>query len=336
MAGKLTFGYLYDFRRPPGCPRDFRQIYAETLDLISWSEQAGFGGAWVPEHHAAPDGYMPSPIVALAAIAARTSRITIGSGVALAPLYHPVRFAEDCAVLDTLSGGRLEMSLAIGYRRRESATFGVDFGKRGKIFDEFLDIVRRLWAGETVNHRSAHFSVENAAIAPVPATGKVPLWIGGFAARALERVARHADGYFGNEECVPAYLEQLAAAGRDPADAKVQVPGLFVAVARDPEAAMEELAPYYHYVNSVYGDWGREDNALGTDSDLSSELDLDAFKASGILHVWTPEEAVAKLRAMRDRIPLTHYVMMMPPGLPPERFIAHAEVFASDVMPAFA
>lgn len=107
---RLTFGYLYDFRNPPQWERRPADLYAEILEFISWSETAGFAGAWVPEHHGAQDGYMPAPNVALAAIAARTSKIRLGSAIALAPLYHPVRFAEECAVLDILSDGRLEMS----------------------------------------------------------------------------------------------------------------------------------------------------------------------------------------------------------------------------------
>ena len=112
---KLTFGYLYDFRNPAPWRRPWAGLYAAILDFAAYTETLGFHGAWVPEHHAADDGYMPSPLVALAAIAARTKRMKLGSGIALAPLYHPVRFAEECAVLDHLSGGRLEMAVAIGY-----------------------------------------------------------------------------------------------------------------------------------------------------------------------------------------------------------------------------
>ena len=131
LKRQLTFGYLYDFRNPTQWHRAWADLYAETLEVIAWSESAGFKGAWLPEHHGAEDGYMPSPMVALAAIAARTKTINIGSAVALAPLYHPVRFAEECAVLDILCNGRLEMAVAIGYRRRETDGFGVDFTKRG-------------------------------------------------------------------------------------------------------------------------------------------------------------------------------------------------------------
>ncbi len=116
---KLSFGYLYDFRNPEQWRRPWNSLYQETLDVVAWSETAGFGGAWVPEHHGADDGYMPVPNLALAAMAARTTIIRIGAAVAIAPLYHPVRFAEECAILDILSNGRLETALAIGYRRRE-------------------------------------------------------------------------------------------------------------------------------------------------------------------------------------------------------------------------
>src|SRR5712675_1060367 len=154
----MTFGYLYDFRNPEQWRRPWTDLYAETLDFITWTESVGFEGAWVPEHHGAADGYAPSPLVVLAAIAARTKTIKLGSAIALAPLYHPVRFAEECAVLDILSNGRLEMAVAVGYRRREAEAYGVDFSTRGRRMDEFLDIVRKLWAGETLSCQGKHFA----------------------------------------------------------------------------------------------------------------------------------------------------------------------------------
>ena len=188
MAGKLTFGYLYDFRNPEQWRRPWDEFYAETLDLIAWTEEMGFGGAWVPEHHLASDGYMPSPLVALAAIAARTRRMKIGTGIALAPLYNPVRFAQDCAVLDILAAGRLEVGLAIGYRKRETAAYGVDFTKRGRMFDEWLEIVTRLWAGETVDYAGQFYQFQGAMLMPPATRGRVPLFIGGFADKAVDRV----------------------------------------------------------------------------------------------------------------------------------------------------
>ena len=335
MSQTMTFGYLYDFRNPAQWARPWAELYAETLDFISWSETIGFDGAWVPEHHRAEDGYMPSPLVTLGAIAARTKTLKLGSAVALAPLYHPVRFAEDCAVLDILSNGRLEMALAIGYRRRETQAYGVDFGVRGRRFDEFLEIVRRLWAGETVSFEGKHFAVKDAAIVPRSPRGQIPLYIGGFAEKALERVAKYADGYFGNEEVCGLYAEKLRGQGKDPAAARIRIQGLFTVVARDPEKAMHELAPYFHHVNNVYGQWLNEDRAIGLDDVALKPMSLEDFKASGILQIHTPGEAIDMIRAMQTRIPVEHYMMMAPPGLPLAKLAEYAEVFASEVIPAF-
>jgi alkanesulfonate monooxygenase SsuD/methylene tetrahydromethanopterin reductase-like flavin-dependent oxidoreductase (luciferase family) len=332
----LTFGYIYDFRNPPQWRRPWADLYAEILDFIVWSESVGFEGAWVPEHHGAEDGYMPSPSVALAAIAARTRTIRLGSAVALAPLYHPVRFAEECAVLDILSNGRLEMALAIGYRRRETNAYGVDFSGRGNRFDEFLQIVRRLWEGETVSFEGKYFTVKDAAIAPLPPRGHIPLYLGGFADKALERIAKYGDGYFGNEDVCGQYAEKLRAQGKDAAAARIRIQGLFTVVAHDPDKALHELAPYFHHVNNSYGQWLNEDRASGLgDETVLKPMSLEQFKASGILRVLTPGQAIDMLKAMQARIPVEHFIMMLPPGIPPAKFAGYAELFAKEVIPAF-
>lgn len=336
MSGKLGFGYLYDMRNPAPWARDYGALYRETVDLVVETERLGFAGAWVPEHHLADDGYCQVPNMVLAAIAARTSRIRLGTGIALAPLYHPLRFAEECVALDLLSGGRLEMALAIGYRKREYDAFGLDFRQRGARFDAFLDIATRLWRGETVTHAGPHYSLTEARLVPTPARGHIPLYIGGFAPKAMERVAKYADGYFGNGEVCDLYLAKLAEAGRDPAQGRIRIPGLFLTVAEDKAAAMEELAPHYHYVNNAYSVFMAEDQAIGLDAPALAPMGLEDFKRSGILTILTPEEAIAYFKRLQAKMPLDHFMMMRPPGLPAERFQHYARVFAEKVMPEFA
>lgn len=335
MSGKLTFGYLYDFRNPPQWHRPWEQLYGEILDAIAWSEGAGFSHAWVPEHHMAGDGYMPSPLIAMSAIAARTNTIRIGSGIALAPLYNPVRFATDCAVLDIISGGRTDIGLAIGYRRREAAAFGVDFSRRGRIFDEWLEIVSRLFAGETVDFAGQYFQFSGARLMPPVPSGRIPLYIGGFADKSVERVMRYGDGYLGSEEVCDTYVQKLRDSGRDPASSKVRITGITTVIAEDPEAALEELAPYYHHVNNSYGEWFAEDRVHSKEHGFSP-MSLEEFKASGTLQVMTPDEAIAMFRRLQARMPIDHYIFSMPAGLPVDRFVHYAEVVASKVVPAFA
>jgi alkanesulfonate monooxygenase SsuD/methylene tetrahydromethanopterin reductase-like flavin-dependent oxidoreductase (luciferase family) len=330
LARKLTFGYLYDFRNPPQWRRPTEELYADILDFIAWTETAGFDAAWLPEHHGADDDYIPSPLIALAAIAARTKTLKIGTAIALAPLYHPLRFAEDCAVLDILCRGRLELALAIGYRRKETAAFGVDFSTRGRRFDAFLDAVRRLWAGETVSVRNAFFDLENATVTPRP-TRRIPLYIGGFADKALDRVAKYGDGYFGNAEVCDLLAEKLRAAGKNPAEARIRLLDLFLAVAHDPDAAWEELAPYFLYVNNAYSVWQVE---AGT-SELRA-MTLDEFRASRMLKILTPGQAIDKFRALQASTGLEHFMLMAPAGANLGMFRKYADVFAREVIPAFA
>ncbi|BFM07535.1 LLM class flavin-dependent oxidoreductase [Halioxenophilus aromaticivorans] len=335
MGNKLSFGYLYDFRNPKPWQRSYTDVYHDVLDFIEWTEQVGFYGAWVPEHHCADDGYMPSPLTILGSVAARTKKLKIGTGVGLGPLYHPVRFAEDCAVVQNLSGGRLEIGLAIGYRRREAEALSAEFSRRGKRFDEFLNVVTQLWLGEVVSVDGDFFSIQNASLSPLP-EHHIPLYLGGFADKALERVAKFGDGYFGNEDVCENYLNKLAKYGKDSSQARIRIQGLFFVVADNPDEAMEELAPYYHYVNNCYGEWLNEDKASGVDNTkLLKAQSLDEFIASGVLQIKTPTQAIEYFQNMLTRTPVEHFIMMLPPGIPTKTFKKYAQTFAEKVMPAF-
>ncbi|HUL99915.1 MAG TPA: LLM class flavin-dependent oxidoreductase, partial [Mycobacterium sp.] len=184
-----------------------------------------------------------------------------------------------------------------------------------------------------VNFTGKHYIVKDARIIPPPPRGTMPLYIGGFTEKAMERVANYADGYLGNVEVCDLYLEKLKQHGKDPAQAAIRIPGLFLAVAEDPEKAMEELAPYYHHVYTCYGAWMNEDHALGMDRAMDP-MELDGFKQSGILQILTPEQAVTHFKALKEQMPVEHYMMMRPPGLPATRFIEYAELFAAKVIPA--
>lgn len=336
MTKRLSFGFLCDFRNPPPWHRPWPRFYAEMLDFIVEAERLGFEGIWLPEHHNAEDGFMPSPMTVLAAVAARTNRVKIGTAVALAPLHHPVRFAEDAALIDIISDGRLEMAIAVGYRRRETDSLGVPFATRGRRTDEFVEIVRRLWAGETVTHESEHFSIRDAAIMPPAPRGHIPLYIGGFSEKALWRVARLGDGYHGKIELYESYLAKLAACGKDPATARVREHDINFFVAEDPDRAWQELGPHLLYGSLSYSAWLHEDRAK-YDLDLMIDpMTLDELRASGRINIMTPARAIAHFEDMLARCPaLEHFMMYVPPGMPPKQFAPYAELFAKEVMPAF-
>src|SRR5262249_20325852 len=141
----------------------------------------------------------------------------------------------------------------------EVEAYGGNFKTRASQTDEFLDIVRRLWAGETFSYHGRHWDLKNVAISPPPVRGHIPLWVGGYGDKALDRAVKYGDGYVGNIDLCDQYLKKLAAAGKDPAAARMQALFLFLIVADDPDKARSELAPYFHHVNNAYGRWFQEE-----------------------------------------------------------------------------
>ncbi len=184
-----------------------------------------------------------------------------------------------------------------------------------------------------MNITGEHYRVKDARLTPPPFSASIPLYIGGFTDKALERVVSHADGYFGNEEIWDLYAAKLKEHGKDSTLAAIRIPGLFLTVAEDPERAMAELAPYYHHIYNCYGAWMNEDNALGLDRTMDP-MDVEGFKRSGILQILTPEQAVTYFKTLKQRMPVDHYMMARPPGLPAARFVEYAELFADKVIPA--
>src|SRR6478752_7170712 len=121
----MRLGLYYDLRNP-----GWARVYAAALDRIGWADGAGIGAIWMTEHHGFADGYLPAPLTFCAAVAARTRRARIGTAVVVSPLIPPPALAEQAAVVDILSDGRLELGLGAGWRETEFAAFGADYTRR--------------------------------------------------------------------------------------------------------------------------------------------------------------------------------------------------------------
>ena len=334
MSSTVRFGYGFDFRNPQQWQRPWADLYAEHLEFIALTEELGFRSVWLSEHHGMEDGYLPSPLMIGAAVAARTKRLRIAQGIGLAPLYHPVRLAEDIAVLDILSNGRAELCLAVGYLTSETETYGVPFKARGKRADELLQIVRPLLQGETVSFDGAHFTIKNARVRPLPVQKPgIPIFIGGSTALGFRRAARFGDGFMGPIESFPDYAKELTACGKDENAARLVSMGagdLWFVVSEDPEKTIEEVAPHAYYQISSYAKW-QEDMAWGP----FTQMDLEQFKKSGLMKILTPDQAIDYIRSRLAVAPVEAFCMHAPAGFPLSKLAAHAELFAKKVMPAF-
>jgi len=253
----MEIGIMWQLRNPPAFERPPADLYRDVLDEIVFAEELGVESAWVTEHHFCVDGYLPSVMPTLAAIAARTSKIRIGPYVLLAPLYHPLRLAEDAAVVDILSGGRLEMAIGSGYKADEFVGMGVDRHTRGRRTDEIVAIMLQAWSDGSVNFNGSIFSIEGVEVTPKPVQRPIPIYLGGVSRPVLERIARlGVTGVAGppNPQDMEYFHEKLRAYERDPQTVdylKFQ----FMWVDRDHERAQRVARPYAEWVLGQYRNW---------------------------------------------------------------------------------
>ena len=170
-----------------------RQSYERALGEAELAEELGLESFWITEHHFSTYGICPDPAVLLAAMSQRTRRLRLGTATAVLPFDQPLRLAESYALLDQISGGRLELGVGSGYLRHEFEGFGLDPEARRERFDETLAILRQAWAGEPVLHQGRLLQVRAPSlnVRPLQAGGP-PLHIGITRAAAAPYVGRQA------------------------------------------------------------------------------------------------------------------------------------------------
>ena len=192
----MKFGLgQFTLQIPPWDTRSPGELYRDTIDVAVRAEEAGFSSIWLAEHHGAADDYNPALLPFLSAVASRTERIELGTAVMLAPFHNPLRIAEDAAVVDQISGGRLNLGLGLGWAPHEYKMFGIDPKARGKRLDEFVEICKSAWTGEPFSFDGAFFELDDVTVRPKPAR-PIPIWLGGNDGRALRRAALLGDGHF--------------------------------------------------------------------------------------------------------------------------------------------
>lgn len=340
------FGILWPFRNPEFNRVRWEDLYRTHLDLIVDSEAMGYDNAWLTEHHFVDDGYSPSLLPIAAAVAARTSRIRIGTFLILLPLHNPIRIAEDTATVDLISGGRFDLGVGLGYRRKEFADQGISHTERGARLREGIELIQRLLSDEEVSFEGKFNHLKEIRIVP-PALQRPhpPIWLGALAEKVIERAAKMGFHFqvVGPPSMVEHYDACLVAAGRNPQEyntAQLR----WVHVAQSRAQAWETAAQSLHYTASCYAKWFAEANdkpgddqaTVGMPSvdEIIAKQEFDVFGEQAI--VGTPEDAREMIADYISRGRVTHMVLGMAlSGLAPHHIRSSMEMFAKDVIPAF-
>src|SRR4051812_23410445 len=167
--------------------RGANELVAEILDQAVYAEQVGLHSAWIGEHHFSTLGVLSCPDLVLAQVAARTTKIRLAPAVTGLPLPHPIRGAEQRATLDPLSGGGVDFAAGRGYDKREYTPLGASFEDNQGIFEEGMEIVRRLWASDgPISHRGKHYQFDDVAITPRPVQRPIPAYVASFSKPSIE------------------------------------------------------------------------------------------------------------------------------------------------------
>jgi len=300
----------FDMRNPqPGVPK--AELYQAAIDMAVWADQKGFDTIQFSEHHGSDDGYIPSPIVLAAAIGARTQRVRLRFGLIILPLNNPIKLAEDLAVLDIVSGGRVDVIFGAGYARHEFEMFGVDPGRRAQLIEDGVDVIKKAWSGQWFEREGRRIRVT-----PTPLQQPRPrIWLGGSTPAAARRAARIADDFYsGERHLYDAYRQEVGALGRpDPGQWRDIGTGFFV-VADDPEREWARMTPFIVHELSSYRAWIGQS---GDENTAFPEGDLAAVRATGAYPILTPEDGVqyALERGTDGDLSVHPLISGMPPAI---------------------
>jgi alkanesulfonate monooxygenase SsuD/methylene tetrahydromethanopterin reductase-like flavin-dependent oxidoreductase (luciferase family) len=332
---------LITCQRPPYDERSDAQLYEQAVELAVEAERLGFDSVWLTEHHFTDDGYMPSLMAVASAMAVRTERIEIGTGLVLAPLHDPIRLAEDAATADLLSRGRLLLGLGMGWRADEFTGLGIPMEERRTRLIDSITIVRQAWGGGLVTG-SPRRPRPAVNVYPKPfRAGGPPVWIGAVAEKAVRRAGRIADGFLSGD-CSQAEFSQQVAWLEDELGKRQRQPDGYEIGIYQPSFAWEDgeawplVREHHHYLNWKYEDMEGAAARPGpppAPPPLTAEAEQELRRHA---LVGTPDQVAEGIRAYAAAVgerPFHFVAQLYWPGMPYERQREAMRVFAERVVP---
>ena len=334
----LRVGYLPCTQDPPS-GANMSRVIDELIAEAQAAEGSGWDGCFITEHHQQADGYLPNPLLMAGLVGMKTRRIKVGTCVLLLPLHHPIHVAEDCAMIDLATRGRLVLSVGVGYQPHDFEAFGVPIAERAKRTEEALEILRRSWAGERFSFAGKYFRYENVLVTPAPFRNSgVPTWMASWTPPGLRRAGRTADGWIADpiqslpviQDFARRYREAASAAGRKP----------FICLMRDAVIAdnMEQAEAasgptmYTHRFYFQYGAYMPDDYL----KDVKSPQELSFRKcARDRLIVGSPDDCLEQLRRWQEEIRPDYLIVRFrqPGGPSHQKALEAIRLFGEKVIP---
>jgi alkanesulfonate monooxygenase SsuD/methylene tetrahydromethanopterin reductase-like flavin-dependent oxidoreductase (luciferase family) len=345
-------------------------VFDKTEAIARCMDDHGYHTLWLAEHHFQHEGYecLPNILMMAVHLAHVTSRLRIGCGFNIAPMWHPLRLAEDYATADILTGGRTVFGVGRGYHSREVETFGapmLDAEANRDLFEEQVDIVMKAFASESFAHRGQHYTlppavpyrgyeVKELTLVPRPVHQPVETWqpVVSAGARGLDFMMKHRiNGLIGGgaatmaEKSIFAFKEASERAGLNYTLGEGLSLGIFYHLAESRERAVREITPWYEEHVKMFGPLGFVPGI--TPAQLAASTRRGGWAAAGVPTVedymkvgaWfagPPEELVAYLRSLEARFPgLQHVHLSNSMGTPKAVILEQLAWLGKEVMPRF-
>ncbi len=325
-------GLRFTFALPDPDPAQQAQLFRASLEMARFADSRGVSLISIDEHHASGFGWSSNPILTGGMILSGTDRIQVSVAAALGPLWDPVRLAEDLAVVDQVSGGRMSVTLGLGYRPVEYAALSKDYSRRGKLMDELLETLLKAWTGEPFDYNGM-----SVAISPRPLTQPHPfIMVGGSAKATARRAVR-----FRLPLQIPDYLPELKAyyedlcaeEGIEPVVNMVPAhrPGMVI-LHEDPERAWGQLGKHLMWEAVEYGAWAAND--MKSVMHVRGVTTIEDVRASGRYQVLTPDQLLAQLAEQGPDASVTLHPLVG--GMPIDEAWKCVHLLTDEVIPALA
>lgn len=282
--------------RSPDWATPTHELYRAAIQMAAFADRIGVDRIGLMQHHGSEDGYLPQPFVLAGGMAAVTERIRFLLGAVILPLHDPVELAEQIAVIDLMSRGRLNVIFGAGYVPGEFAMFGKSLKDRAKLMDSGLEIILRALKGERFEHEGRPIFVR-----PLPVQEPEDIvMVGGGVAASAKRAAKFGVG-FGpmKPELVDIYLSECERLGNRPRTFFRPTPGMPTAIhlCEDPDAGWEAIAPHAVHVITEYAKWAEQEGEA-SNSPFKNLTDPAVLRHAGLFAAWTPDMLVEKVRGM--------------------------------------
>ncbi|MFQ5693581.1 MAG: LLM class flavin-dependent oxidoreductase [Nitrospinota bacterium] len=320
-------------------PPQWDRYWDETLEFTLLAEEMGYDSVWMFEHHGIRECYA-SPLLALAALAARTRRVRLGTCVLLLPLSHPVHVAEDASLLDVMSGGRLILGVGLGSSPVEYGHLGVSLRERASRMAEGIQVLKRLWTEEDVTHRGWHYAFEGLTVHPRPVQRPhPPLWVGAWAEAGIRRAARLADAWFPGPSAPLSYLRvgrriyNEEKAGKQAGERPLAREVFCTESASLAREVWEFTTRWYVEKYFAWGHLARKE--LDAPRRPDGQVDEGRVGVDRFI-VGDPRKVIDEVERYREALDLTHLVCRMHfPGMDADLTRESARRFAEKVIPHF-